>query len=691
MAELRPLVSVVLPIKDPSPEFLVAAVRSVLEQTLTRLELLLVEADCEGAAAASSILARETGDPRLRILRASGSSLVDQLNQGLQESCAPYVARMDGDDICAPQRLEAQLEFLEAHPEVDVVGSHIAIIDARGQDVGLREYPLGHDALVAAMRRYNPLAHPAVMFRRQSVIDAGGYRYPERAAQDYELWARMARAGRRFANVDAPLLKYRIHPGAIKARRVRDTLESTLRTKREHFAGSMPLRARCRVLVERAALLLPPALVVRVYTWVAFRQVGADPDSRRRQRRDSALLVASTGIAAVSSMAYMTLVARRLGPVEAADFYAALFLVFALLTIFGPAGGVVSHFAAVCHATGEADRSEAAARWVARRLLALAALLAVPLWLAMDMLVATLRLASAWTLVSVYSITATFVWLTLERSLLRGRQRFGAYSASVLGEPLLRLGLGILVLGAATDAPAALLPYSISAVVAVALHRRSLDRATAGSGAGETIQTSEILRYAAPMAVACLADAGHQNVDILMVKMLCSARDAGLYSAIASVTRTLGVLVTPFVAQLLPVMSGLHERKLAVNSSLLRTCGAFVALGGVLLLAFALWPEPIVRTLFGEEFVAGAPLLLPLGASVLVGHIALLVAQAFLATRQVALLGAYLAGVALEVVLLAVWHRSLVQIVMLVLAVKIVTLVALVFGWLQGARQARWA
>jgi O-antigen/teichoic acid export membrane protein/glycosyltransferase involved in cell wall biosynthesis len=687
MSELRPLVSVVLPVKEPSPEFLVAAVGSVLAQTLKDIELLLIEAVCPDAASVSSILVAESKDPRLRILRASGCNLVEQLNQGLQSSRAKYIARMDGDDLCLPHRLDVQRQFLDARPEVDVVGSHIAIIDSRGRSVGIRQYPTSHDGIAAAMQRYNPLAHPAVMFRRQSVIDAGGYRYPERAAQDYELWARMASAGCRFANLDEVLLQYRVHQGAIKARRVRDTLESTIRTKREYFGSSMPLRARCRILFERGALLLPPALVVRAYTWLAFR--GADIDSSRRQRRDSVLLVLSTGISAALSMAYMTLVARRLGPAEAADFYAALFLVFALLTILGPAGGVVSHVAAVCHARGDADRSEGVARWIARRLVVLSALLAVPIWLSMDGVVAALRLKSPWTLASVYLITGSFIWLTLERSLLRGRQRFGAYSASVLAEPLLRLGMGVVVLGVATNASLALLPYSVSAVAAVAMLRRRTGAASARSLDGGAIRSSEILRYAAPMAVACLADAGHQNVDILIVKMFCSAREAGVYSAVASVTRMLGVLVTPFVAQLLPVMTGLHERNLTVNRSLLRNCGAFVGLGSVLLLAFAVWSETIVRSLFGEAFIEGAPLLLPLGASVLLGHIALLIAQAFLATRRVALLGIYLGGAGLEVLVLGLWHRTLAEIVTLVLAVKLASLVALVIGWLHGSKGAR--
>lgn len=688
MTHAQPAVSIVLPVREPSREFLIAAVRSVLGQTLVDTELLVIEAVCAGAVPATAILANELADTRLRILRLAECSLVEQLNAGLRESRATYIARMDGDDICLPRRLEVQRQFLDAHPDVDVVGSHIAIIDSTGRGIGVRRYPTDHDAIVAAMQRYNPLAHPAVMFRRQPVLDAGGYRNPDRAAQDYDLWARMANAGRRFANFDGVLLEYRVHQGAIKARRVRDTLESTLRTKQEHFGASMSLRGKWRMLAERVALRVPPALVVRAYTWVALQRLQGGPDAGSQQRRSTVQLVASTGVSAAMSMAYMTLAARRLGPAEAAHFYAALFVVFSLLTVFGPASGAVSHFAAVCHATGEVARSAAVVRWMIRRLMVAGLLLAVPLYLSADAVTGALRLDSQWTLYSAYLITGSFVWLTLRRSVLRGGQQFAAYSSSLAGEPLLRLILGIGVLQVATNASLALLPYSVSALAAAALLGRSAGEAHAQRVEPGTIRLGEILRYAGPMTIVCLADAVYQNADILGVKVFCAPQEAGLYSAVASVTRTLGVLVTPFVARLLPMVSNLHERRLAVDRALLRACGGFVALGAPLLVVFGLWPEFIIGSLFGEAFVVGAPLLLPLGASALLGHLALLMAQAFLATRQMAPLIVYLVGAGLEMVALGLWHQSPSQMVMVVLVFKAAAAGALVGGWVVRSKGA---
>ena len=104
---------------------------------------------------------------------AGPTNLVEQLNTGLEQCRGALVARMDADDVSLPDRLALQVDFLQRHPEIDVLGGQLEAIDEAGRRIGARRYPLWHDQIVAAMQRYNPLAHPAIMFGRDVVRAAG--------------------------------------------------------------------------------------------------------------------------------------------------------------------------------------------------------------------------------------------------------------------------------------------------------------------------------------------------------------------------------------------------------------------------------------------------------------------------------------------------------------------------------------
>lgn len=278
MVRSAPTVTVLMPVKNPHREYFAAAVESILSQTFADLELLVVETPANQSAAA--ILSQFEDDRIRHVVLENPTSLVDQLNHGLSIARGEFVARMDADDVARLDRLERQAQCLEEHSEIDVVGSQLEVIDESGRTVRGRSYPLDHDSIVEAMRRLNPMAHPAVMFRTETVVQAGGYRYPERAAQDYELWSRLAKEGKRFANLAEPLLQYRVHRGAIKVQRVRDTLRSTLQTKQMYWRDSMSWADLGRMWIERAALYAPPGIVL----W-AFHNAQYHASKAARSRR----------------------------------------------------------------------------------------------------------------------------------------------------------------------------------------------------------------------------------------------------------------------------------------------------------------------------------------------------------------------------------------------------------------------
>src|SRR6185436_11184430 len=146
---MKPLVSVMMPVLDPHPVYFRAAVESVLAQTLTDLELVIVEDP--GRSSGAEILSG-IADPRIRhICNPKRTSLVDQRNRALAEARADFVAMLDADDIAKPERLQKQYDYLQAYPNVDVLGTQLFIIDESGKQLGFRSYPLKHAQIVAAM------------------------------------------------------------------------------------------------------------------------------------------------------------------------------------------------------------------------------------------------------------------------------------------------------------------------------------------------------------------------------------------------------------------------------------------------------------------------------------------------------------------------------------------------------------
>ena len=144
---------------------------------------------------------------------------------------------MDADDIAKPERLARQVEFLERHPDVGIVGTGYDIIDAAGNVTNHYEPPTTDLAIRWRCLVNNPFAHPTVTLRAD-LLRGQGFRYDERlaAAQDYDLWSRLL-AVTRGANLLEPLMAYRAHPGSVtatrRAQQERITAEVAVRNVRD--------------------------------------------------------------------------------------------------------------------------------------------------------------------------------------------------------------------------------------------------------------------------------------------------------------------------------------------------------------------------------------------------------------------------------------------------------------------------
>jgi len=210
-----PRVSVVMPVYN-SEKYLEEAVQSILGQTFPGFEFIILD---DGSLDSTPRLLTDYAarDPRLIIHRfASNQGLASALNFGIHQARGEYIARMDADDVSLPERLEKQIDFMDAHSEVGVCSTGAEFIGEKRSKKW--HYETSHDAIHARMLFVNAIAHPTVMLRA-SILQKHALEYdPDvRYAQDYELWSRII-TKTRFANLSHILLKYRVHPDRISAK-----------------------------------------------------------------------------------------------------------------------------------------------------------------------------------------------------------------------------------------------------------------------------------------------------------------------------------------------------------------------------------------------------------------------------------------------------------------------------------------
>ena len=241
-----PRVSVLLPVRDARP-FLGDCLASLAAQSLAEFEIVAVD-DGSSDGSGELLAAAARRDSRLRLLSQPRRGLVEALNRGLGACRAPYVARLDADDLAARRRLELQAAALDADPAVGVVSCRVRHFPSSAVGLGFRIYErwlnglLSHDEIVRERFIESPIPHPSVMARRSVLEAAQGYRdrgWPE----DYDLWLRLAAAGVRFAKLPRCLVGWRSHPGRLTHTDRRYAVERFLACKAHHLARG-PLAGR---------------------------------------------------------------------------------------------------------------------------------------------------------------------------------------------------------------------------------------------------------------------------------------------------------------------------------------------------------------------------------------------------------------------------------------------------------------
>lgn len=234
MRSSAPLVSIIIPVFN-NEETLCKTIDSVLAQTFGDWELIIVDDGSTDRSLEIATSYRER-DVRIRCVAQANSGAGSARNTALAMAVGRYVALLDGDDQCFPNRLAIQVDYLSLHSEIDVLGGAIVEVDLRTErELGVSYSPCEHETLVREIWYRSPFFTPTVMAKREFFECLAGFSGPVRRAEDYDLWLRgvcgpqagkhtfspeflrgqdydlwiRGARGFRYGNINVPLVRYR--------------------------------------------------------------------------------------------------------------------------------------------------------------------------------------------------------------------------------------------------------------------------------------------------------------------------------------------------------------------------------------------------------------------------------------------------------------------------------------------------
>ncbi len=263
---IDPRVSIVMPVHNAAGT-VEAAIRSLLNQTFDRLEIVVVD---DGSADESRAVVEGIRDARVILVRQQHQGIVAALNSGCAHARGEYLARLDADDVAHVRRIVSQATYMDEHPNVGLLGSW-AMFESESGRPGTFAPPSSDAALRRYLLRDNPFVHSTVMFRRAAFDRAGGYR--EGMNEDYRLWVRIARSWQ-IAVLPQVLVTHRVR-GASLSRQMRRT---------DALRGRLSCQWEAASILGPWPMALPALGVTAGALLLALAGVGPKSDAGRAAR-----------------------------------------------------------------------------------------------------------------------------------------------------------------------------------------------------------------------------------------------------------------------------------------------------------------------------------------------------------------------------------------------------------------------
>jgi glycosyltransferase involved in cell wall biosynthesis len=206
-----PKITVLMPAYNAG-KYIADAIRSVLEQSFTDFELLIVN---DGSTDDTADVINSFTDPRIVMIHQDNKGVSLALNTGLKYARAPYIARFDADDVCHPERLQLQYDFMINNPDYSIIGSAADYMDMEGTYLFTSTPPaVHHEDIQQLASSVCPFMHPTVFYKKEVIVKAGGYNEHAYTYEDHFLWVSILK-DQKACNFPQALIKHRLNPESI--------------------------------------------------------------------------------------------------------------------------------------------------------------------------------------------------------------------------------------------------------------------------------------------------------------------------------------------------------------------------------------------------------------------------------------------------------------------------------------------
>jgi len=264
-----PKISIIIATFNESPQIIRESLNSISAQTFSDFGCIVIDDSTDDVCAEAARKYCESDSRFVYFHPTHRLGLAGSLNLAIEMARADWVARFDSDDFCMRNRLALQYAFLEANPDIDVLGGAMEIMNDAGELIALRQYPLTHREIEKKFQFSNSFAHPTVIFRRALITRVGAYDASFRFAEDLELWLRLLNHGSRFANLPDVLVRYRQE----STNRVKANWTFNLRARRKNFSSRLLLRRCLGIGAISIWSSIPGWLQEKVFKAIQFKKI----------------------------------------------------------------------------------------------------------------------------------------------------------------------------------------------------------------------------------------------------------------------------------------------------------------------------------------------------------------------------------------------------------------------------------
>ena len=215
----NPLISVLIPTYN-SELYIKSTLESILNQTYKNLEIIVID---DASTDSTLNIVKKYRDKRIKLYSNDKNlGIAKNMNKGIKLSRGKYLAIMDADDWSYPYRIEEEVQLMEENPEIVLCSGYMDICDENLKFKNTRTYPTTDKEIRKAIVRYDPISHPASMWRMSELLKTGLYNDKFPICRDYDLIVRISEFGK-YQNIPKPLIKYRVRKDSETGKRIRQT------------------------------------------------------------------------------------------------------------------------------------------------------------------------------------------------------------------------------------------------------------------------------------------------------------------------------------------------------------------------------------------------------------------------------------------------------------------------------------